>query len=251
METAKYLLSRVIFLIPIIIVFAILYKMGTMLVPFLPKTFSSVFGEGDILPPPGSLSLLGQNGKKIEPTLHTDDKNNYFVYQNGTPNFNNQTNGAGANNGGYMYISYDKNGKAIYTDVNGNVLNSNGTIKSSSGNQTNAGNVAYERSSYVRNLSIFEYGHIYTGLRFVGEAKGTMFNNGVFPIFIIDNSGRILAQEQAVAQERWAVPGWVRFEVKVNSVLPVNIPCRFVFQAAPGSTDGYKKVFVTFSETCN
>jgi hypothetical protein len=82
----------------------------------------------------------------------------------------------------------------------------------------------------VRNLSIYEGGHVYTGLSFVGEARASLFREGKFPIVIIDQSGRVVGMSYAVATTNWAIPGWVRFETKINYVLPNKVPCLMIFE---------------------
>lgn len=249
METAKYLLVKILILIPIILAFAFLYKMGTMLVPYLPKTMKMGSSGEDFLPPPGSLSLAG---KAKTPDANT----NVYVHGNTFNGYG--TSSVDTGNNPQVYVSYDEKGNIIYKDINGNVVdksaveyNANTTTNNQPVQAFNINDSKYERALYVRNLSIFQNGHIYTGLRFSGEAKGTMFNNGTFPIFIVDSAGRVIAKEQAVATEKWAVPGWVRFNVKINSILPMRIPCFFVFQAENGSPESRKGVFVTVPETCN
>lgn len=93
-------------------------------------------------------------------------------------------------------------------------------------------NTETELPLLVRNLSIFEGGHIYTGITFSGEAKENMFVNGKFPILIIDNNGRIAGVSYAEQINMWATPGWARFQVKIQSVLPNKVPCRMIFQSA-------------------
>lgn len=88
------------------------------------------------------------------------------------------------------------------------------------------------RISYVRNLSMYEGGHVYTGFSFVGEAKSSMFRDGKFPIVIVDGAGKFIGVSAAVAQTNWTVPGWVRFETKVTYPLPNNVPCTMIFEEA-------------------
>jgi hypothetical protein len=87
------------------------------------------------------------------------------------------------------------------------------------------------RSMYIRNLSIYENGHVYTGLSFVGEARNEMFSNGGFRIVIIDQRGGLIGTSRAIKQENWSVPGWSRFSVKVQHVLPPGgVPCSMIFE---------------------
>ena len=109
----------------------------------------------------------------------------------------------------------------------------------------------FENGLYIRNLSIYRGGHIYTGLTFTGEARSSMFVDGSFPLLIIDGSGRIISQEQVLASSQWSVPGWVRFYAKINGSLPVNSTCNLVFTARSGSYDSFKGVQISIPETCN
>lgn len=88
------------------------------------------------------------------------------------------------------------------------------------------------RNLFVRNLSIYEGGRVYTGLTFIGEAKSSMFREGKFPIIIVDQAGRVVGISAAVATTNWAVPGWARFEAKINYQLPNNTLCTMVFEEA-------------------
>jgi hypothetical protein len=85
---------------------------------------------------------------------------------------------------------------------------------------------------FIRNLSIYEGGRVYTGLSFVGEARSSMFREGRFPIVMVDASGRFIGLSAALATSDWTVPGWTRFETKINYVLPNNVPCAMIFEEA-------------------
>ena len=93
------------------------------------------------------------------------------------------------------------------------------------------------RALYIRNLSIFQGGHVYTGLSFIGEAKSSMFKNGRFPIVVVDASGKIVGVSFAIAETTWAVPGWVRFRTKIDYLLPSNVPCTMIFEEALNQTE--------------
>jgi hypothetical protein len=88
------------------------------------------------------------------------------------------------------------------------------------------------RSLYVRNLSIYEGGHIYTGLSFIGEARSSLFKEGKFPIVMVDTSGKMIGVSAALAENDWTVPGWVRFRTKIEYPLPKNMACTMVFEEA-------------------
>ena len=102
--------------------------------------------------------------------------------------------------------------------------------------QQNQNNVQMTDISFlIRNLSIYQGGHIYTGISFTGEAKSTMFQNGRFPIIIVDNSGKVVNISNAEATSDWSTAGWTRFQIKINAVLPNKIPCTMIFQSATQS----------------
>ena len=94
-----------------------------------------------------------------------------------------------------------------------------------------------ERVLTIRNLSVYEGGHVYTGLQFVGEARSTMFKEGKFPIIVVDQNGRMVGVSAAVATTDWTVPGWTRFETRISYVLPKNMPCTMVFEEALTSNE--------------
>ncbi len=89
-----------------------------------------------------------------------------------------------------------------------------------------------QRSTYIRNLSIYEGGRMYTGLSFIGEARAEFFKEGKFPIVILDAQGKVVGVSAAVATTKWTVPGWVRFETKITYNLPNNTPCTMLFEEA-------------------
>ncbi len=130
----------------------------------------------------------------------------------------------------YQYITYDSYGRAIITSENSAPRIASTTppvnVPASSTPQGGARNLT------IRNLSIYEGGHVYTGLSFVGEAKSTMFRDGKFPIVMVDQKGRMVGISAAIATTNWTVPGWTRFETKITYVLPNNVPCTMVFEEA-------------------
>ncbi len=178
--------------------------------------------SGGWLPAPGSFGGLLGTGK-----VPNENEN---VYVPG-PAYNGY---AYSSNGDYSssqvnFVTYTKDGiRIVRTD--GGTVNTNTTLP-------NAGNGGYaEKSLYIRNLSIYEGGHIYTGISFIGEAKNTMFQNGKFPIIIVDRNGRVATVATAEATTNWSVPGWTRFQTKINAVLPNKTPCTMVFQSAGAYT---------------
>jgi len=53
-------------------------------------------------------------------------------------------------------------------------------------------------------------------LSITGEAKGSWFFEAVFPIKLIGENGKVLAQGQAQAQSDWTVPGFVPFKAELS-----------------------------------
>jgi hypothetical protein len=86
------------------------------------------------------------------------------------------------------------------------------------------------RAMLVRNLSIYEGGHVYTGLSFVGEARDTMFRDGKFLIVVVDSLGKVVGASYAVAQNTLAPVGWKRFETRIMYTLPNKVPCTMIFE---------------------
>ncbi len=134
----------------------------------------------------------------------------------------------------YNYVTYTENGKVI-TDANGNIVSQNSqnnTGVRATTSQTLPG-LSGTRSMYIRNLSIYENGHIYTNLSFIGEARSNMFKEGKFPIAVVDQAGRLVGISVAVATTDWTVAGWTRFQTKITYTLPPNsAPCTMVFEEA-------------------
>ena len=150
-----------------------------------------------------------------------------------TSNVSNKARGVDGVNG-YSYTTYVYDGSGVFVPVSGShtqtppssSLSNTSTSLSTSSNQTTS------RSLYIRNLSIYEGGHVYTGLSFIGEARSTLFRDGKFQIVVVDTHGRVVGVSVAVATTQWSVPGWVRFAAKINYALPNNISCMMVFEEA-------------------
>lgn len=157
---------------------------------------------------------------------------------------------------GQAYNGYGNayNGNIGGADVNfitytstGTQITHNGVVVSTIGNQpqgapdqqaqqsaqqTSTSNGYAQKNLFIRNLSIYEKGHVYTGLSFVGEARESMFKDGKFLIIIADRTGHAVLVASAEATTNWTVPGWVKFRTKINGALPVNAPCTMVFESA-------------------
>lgn len=155
---------------------------------------------------------------------------------------------------GYTYNTYDYSMYPTTLDAKGNYVigSSKPKVQTQSSTGTTS-NEATDRRLTVRNLSIYQGGHVYTGLSFVGEARSTMFRDGKFPIVVIDATGRLIGISTAVAQTQWAVPGWVRFETKITYTLPNNLPCTMIFEEALTSTEQKVRAphRVSFGVRCN
>lgn len=108
-----------------------------------------------------------------------------------------------------------------------------------------------DKNIFIRNLSIYKGGHVYTGLSFSGEARETMFKDGKFPIIMADQAGRVLSVSFGEATTNWAIPGWVRFNVKINGVFPSNTPCTMVFEQAMMQGSRITPVRVGVPVLCN
>ena len=105
---------------------------------------------------------------------------------------------------------------------------------------------------FIRNLSIYEGGHVYTGLTFVGEARSTMFREGKFPIIMVDAAGRFIGLSAAVATSDWTVAGWTRFETKITYALPSKVSCSMIFEEALLSAERTRlPLRVPLSMKCN
>lgn len=143
------------------------------------------------------------------------------------------------------------NSNNIFYD-NSNVGSYNTYVTQQSPSNNSAQNNNNPRVSYIRNLSVYEGGHIYTGISFVGEAKSLMFRDGKFPIVIVDSKGKLVGVSAAIAQTNWAVPGWVRFETKITYTLPNNTPCTMIFEEALTQTEKTRTPLrVAFPIRCN
>jgi hypothetical protein len=178
------------------------------------KTASSTVSE-DWLPSPRTYAKLFKVGANT-PNEYTN------VYTPG-PAFN----GYGGNNNQYTYSTYNY---VTYTST-GTVITKGTTGEQVSQNSSSL-QKSVARAQLIRNLSVYEGGHVYTGLAFVGEAKSSMFKNGRFPIIVADQTGRVIGISAAIATTNWTVPGWARFETKIIYPLPVNVPCSMIFEEA-------------------
>jgi len=233
MQSLKYLLTKIIIAIPFIIALGIIY---IIFFKFVPSVFNFSFSFGfttntvdNFLPDPKNIkpfvsSVIKDEDVKINGTIVGINKNRSPI--------------------GDTYVTTDKKGNLIYFQLNKQSVEPQEVT-------FNPIKKNYNDSDYVRSLSIFSGGHIYTGMKFTGQAKNTMFKDGLFQVMVIDKFGRIIDVENVLANNDWAFPGWSRFNVKINGVLPVATPCALIFKPAVGSPDSYKGIYVQVPEICN
>lgn len=223
MESIKFLITF-LFKIAIVAFFAAIawWFVVAFFPTFSPKTVilgrpATPLGKDDgWLPSPRSFGGLFSNVKK------TDTQNNVYVsdpivYEPSIIYTSNNT--------------YDSNGYLTYTySTNTNTQQGNKVTNTSQKKQVVNDSI---KSMYVRNISIYQGGHVYQGLSFVGEARNTMFLEGKFPVILVDNTtSKIVSVSFAEAVTDWTVPGWTRFKVTIGSVAPRATPCTMLFEQA-------------------
>jgi hypothetical protein len=175
-----------------------------------PRLYASLFGN--------RASSTGTNGNlyvSSGPYVHGEPFNGYALDENNQYTYSTYD---------YTTYTYSSDGSVATSTSGGSSTKKDDTSKRATSTPE------MQRNLYVRNLSIYEGGHVYTGLSFVGEARASLFREGKFPIVIIDQSGRVVGMSYAVATTNWAIPGWVRFETKINYVLPNKVPCLMIFE---------------------
>lgn len=177
--------------------------------------------SGSWLPAPGSYKGVFGNASG---TITSNEYKPGVAYNGWGNAYNNNNGGAQVD-----YVTYTTEGTQIIKGGQNSVFDSSQTLTKSQ-NVSSSGFA--DRSLYIRNLSIYEGGHVYTGLSFTGEARNTLFQNGKFPVVIVDGAGRVVTVSYAEATSNWSVPGWTRFQVKINGVLPNNIQCAMIFEEA-------------------
>ena len=201
------------------------------------KTASST-QNNDILPSPRQYS--GLLGTTTTPGVNTNvykSTTAFNGYNNGGSGYSNSATG----NYKYSTYTYDNNASFAsntysYMGVEGDNQNTNNSGitsgKTEVPKQAGSSGNALLTGKTVRNLSIYEGGHIYTGLSFVGEARSSMFRDGKFPIVVIDQNRRVIGISAAVAESVWSTPGWVRFSTRINYPLPSKVACTMIFEEA-------------------
>ncbi len=235
MDTVRHLIRYFFRLAFSILFIVIVWWLVSLLFPAL--TFSQmkqlVFGDGkhDLLPSPRTFAHV----IKDAPT----------PYDTTTPGaYGTVFNGYGyVNNSNSAFLKGPTGGLVTYSTDN-----NNGQNVSTSQRQ----NVSQSRSLYIRNLSIYEGGNISSNLTFIGEARNTMYKDGMFPVIIINQRGDILGVSSARATGAWAVTGWSRFEVVISHRLPSGgVPCAVVFEQARAFGDNQQPVRVGIPVKCN
>lgn len=170
-------------------------------------------------------------------------------------------NGYNLNDSQYTYSTYrystgsssiDGGDYTVGNTTTKDPLPESGIVSGISSSKSSPTNTTNARLLTVRNLSIYEGGHVYTGLSFIGEAKSSMFREGRFPIVVVDKDGRVVGISTAVATTNWTIPGWTKFETKINYALPSNMPCTMIFEEALTQNErGKQPLRVPFGIRCN
>jgi hypothetical protein len=253
MDTLRHLIGFFIKVAFAFFFFAMIWWLLSILFPMLsfhnimPTFKGAVSTSSDILPSP---RLFGTLFKK---PATPDGKTNLFVaaapYKPGSPY--NGYNTLGDSSYTYSYIEYGRS-----NGFNGaTVLPPNDPpsfIPPESVPTTSPNTLIDHKALYIRNLSIFKGGHVYNGLSFIGEAKSSMFRDGKFPIVVVDTRGNIVGVSFAIAESRWAVPGWVRFHTTIDYLLPSNVPCTMIFEEALSVNERVREpARVPFPISCN
>lgn len=130
--------------------------------------------------------------------------------------------------------------------------------------------ILYEQKAEEADVKVFSplpNALVKTPLEITGEAKGTWFFEGSFPVKLVDSKGVILAQGQATAQGEWMTENFVPFTASLKfsnpeteigllviskdnpSGLPENdkstsIPVKFTANAKTATTEEYMTVKV-------
>lgn len=206
---------------------ALLYPSLSML--SVKQTF---FGEGskDILPSPRTYGGFLNRAKTPTWEQNTVTWGGLVPYGDTTPT-------PGYSYSNVNYVDYTDKGMQVVDQSGNKVATSydDYTKKMTANYQaqgSSSSTAPVVRSLYIRNLSIYEGGSVRQGISFVGEAKSSMFRNGSFPIVLLDKDRRVIGVSAGVALSTWSVPGWVRFETRINYQIPAQSPCTMVFQEA-------------------
>ena len=240
METLRYLISFFLKCAVGFFVFAVVWWIAALFVPSLsfrtliPTLIGSKDANGerhDLLPSPRQFKGLFAN---------TGKANEYYnVYVPGPAydgyGLNGKNGGQYSYSNNVAYITYTSTGTSVsgggsYDPTKGIVdyTPSPGTTVS----EKPAAPVEVGRSVYIRNLSIYGGSEMRTGLSFIGEARSTMFRNGIFPIVLVDAQRRVIGVSTARATTDWTVAGWTRFETTLPYPVPKIGTCTLIFEQA-------------------
>lgn len=178
-----------------------------------PRKYSALFK------PPATTTNFQVFVVPPSPNQYVDDQNQNYTYNR------------------YDYLVYTQSGTVVVNGDASNPATKSTTTKQSTSSVLPAKSPvslsnSVERNRVIRNLSIYEGGHVYTGLSFIGEARSEMFKEGKFPIILVGQNGRVVGVSAAIATTNWTVPGWTRFETKITYPLPSDTPCTVVFEEA-------------------
>ena len=226
MDSIQYLL-KFLFKLVVVLVFVIIVWWGiaTFAPSFSIRSLLS-FGtatstaNGGWLPSPRTFKGLFNNPKT--PT----GEDNVYVPGKEYNGYGNVYNG-GQGNSQVDFVIYTSTGTQII-----HAVGSSGSTgqQGATGDQSSKQNGYSQKEFFIKNLSIFQGGHIYTGISFTGEARDTMFQNAKFPIIIADTTGRPVSISYAEPVANASTPGWIVFRVRINDVLPNKVPCTMVFE---------------------
>lgn len=163
----------------------------------------------------------------------------------------NEFNGYSQNGEQFDYVAYRQKGIAMAEGKASYPVTAN---SAGVGTAVSPRNIVYaDRGLYIRNLSLYEGGHVYSGLTFMGDAKNSLFVQGRFPIVIVEQTtGRVIARTYASATTNWSVPGWVRFGAKFDTVMQSNSSsCAMIFEAGAPTGSNNELLRVAIPVMCN
>ncbi len=215
METIKFFISKIFIIIVVLAIFAFLYWMATLLVPFLPKTIR-MYGQASAtstvpdtefwLPTPGSLSLrpkYKEGSDRIEFEPYGD------IVKGDWPS---------ANSWNGQQVSYAQNQQVF-----------------------DSARAGFSQPTAIRGLSLYAGARVFAGLMFTGEATENMFVGGKFPVYVMNPNGHIVGGGEARATKTKPTLGWQKFTVKM--LTPIGFTgahCTLIFQQ--GTPNGIRIV---------
>lgn len=88
----------------------------------------------------------------------------------------------------------------------------------------------------LRNLTIRQGGYVYAGMSFKGDARESMFSSdGAMQLFVVNQQRQIIAIGEAKATGVWAVPGWKKFNGVIRTSVNQQGPCFLVIRSLSGT----------------